>query len=366
METRASYLLVGFFVLALSFGLLGFILWLAKYQGDAAVEHYDVIFQGSVTGLKEGSPVRFSGVRIGEVAIIALDPERPGDVRVTIEVEREASPVRADTEASLELEGLTGGRYILLHAGSRDAEPAKSAEKGKNPVLAARSSTIDKVLEGAPEVLDNANLLLLRANEVLNEENRANLATVLRQMADITTNIAEHRGEIESLLKDANLTMKNLREASASLQEMAFTLEEDVELLTGKAARTLDTIDALGNEGRQVMGEVSTKANDTLSAFERLAKNADSNISNLSSEAKGLLNGIENTSKQLDRTMQEIEMLVAENREPLRDFTATGLYEFSLLLTEARGLVRELGQVTSELQRDPARFFFGDERFETE
>ncbi|MDX1401781.1 MAG: MlaD family protein, partial [Kiloniellales bacterium] len=338
------------------------------YQGDAAVDRYDIVYQGSVTGLKEGSPVRFSGVRIGEVVLISLDPDRPGDVRVTIEVDRETSPVREDTQASLELEGLTGGRYILLHAGSIDARPPQPPDEGGNPVLTARSSAFEKVLEGAPEVLDNANLLLLRANEVLNEENRKNLATVLRQLADITTEIAAHREEIRGLLKDANLTMSNLRDASESLQEMAYSLEGDIKLLTEKAAKTLDTIDALGGEGQRVLGEVSEKTGRTLSAFETLANNTDTAITDLSAEARRFLSGVDSTSRQLEETMQEIEALVAENREPLRDFTATGLYEFSLLLTEARGLVRELGQVTSEIQRDPARFFFGDRQqgYETE
>ena len=67
METRANYFLVGLFVVVLSLGLLGFVIWLAKFQLDTSVAHYDVVYQGSVTGLKQGSAVRFSGVKVGEV-----------------------------------------------------------------------------------------------------------------------------------------------------------------------------------------------------------------------------------------------------------------------------------------------------------
>ncbi len=52
--------------------------------------------------------------------------------------------------------------------------------------------------------------------------------------------------------------------------------------------------------------------------------------------------------------------MIAENREPIRDFTATGLSEFTGLLLEMQDLVMALNRVTTELQRDPARFFFGD------
>jgi phospholipid/cholesterol/gamma-HCH transport system substrate-binding protein len=52
--------------------------------------------------------------------------------------------------------------------------------------------------------------------------------------------------------------------------------------------------------------------------------------------------------------------MVSENREPIRDFTTTGLYDLSNLLIEARDLIRELSRATSEVQRNPARFFFGN------
>ena len=41
METRANYLMVGAFVLALAGGLVGFVLWLAKFQFDVQFAHYD-------------------------------------------------------------------------------------------------------------------------------------------------------------------------------------------------------------------------------------------------------------------------------------------------------------------------------------
>ena len=122
METRASYLLVGTFVLAFAAGLVVFVIWLAKFQFDTEFARYDVHFKGSVTGLSLASPVRYSGVRIGEVVEISLLPDRPDEVRVTIETDAK-TPVRADTVATLELEGLTGGLAVLLIGKSPDAPP---------------------------------------------------------------------------------------------------------------------------------------------------------------------------------------------------------------------------------------------------
>src|SRR3546814_2638570 len=104
METRANYIMVGCFVLLLAFGLLGFVLWLAQFQFEEEYARYDIVFESSVTGLNEGSPVRYRGVRVGEVLSVDLDPDRPTAIRVTLEVQ-ERTPVRADSVATLELEG---------------------------------------------------------------------------------------------------------------------------------------------------------------------------------------------------------------------------------------------------------------------
>ena len=64
----------------------------------------------------------------------------------------------------------------------------------------------------------------------------------------------------------------------------------------------------------------------------------------------------------LDRTAKEAETLLKENREPIADFTASGLYDFTLLMTELRGLVTNLSRVTMKLERDPGDFLFGGTR----
>jgi phospholipid/cholesterol/gamma-HCH transport system substrate-binding protein len=77
-------------------------------------------------------------------------------------------------------------------------------------------------------------------------------------------------------------------------------------------------------------------------------------------DARALIGDLRGTAQSLRKTSDEVHAMIAENREPLSDFTATGLTEFTGLLIEMRDLVVALNRVTTELQRDPARFFFGD------
>ena len=56
----------------------------------------------------------------------------------------------------------------------------------------------------------------------------------------------------------------------------------------------------------------------------------------------------------------QLEGIVEENRGPLRDFSSGGLYELSQFIAEARVLISSLTRLSGQIERDPARFFFGD------
>ena len=51
--------------------------------------------------------------------------------------------------------------------------------------------------------------------------------------------------------------------------------------------------------------------------------------------------------------------MLGELEEPVDDFAATGLYEFTQLIGETRLLVAALSRITKEFERDPAGFLIG-------
>ncbi|WP_299616258.1 MlaD family protein [Pelagibius sp.] len=336
METRANYIMVGSFVLLLAFGLLGFVLWLAKFQFEQEFARYDIVFESAVTGVKEGSAVRYQGVRVGEVIGVDLDPDRPTAIRVRIEVEKR-TPVRADSEATLELEGLTGGRYVLLSGGSPEADELEPPEGRRFAEIPPGTSSFEEVLEGAPEVLENVNLLLRRAQALLSDHNLKNIEELIANLTTVTGAFAKNSDNIDALIADAALTMENLREATGSLEVMAASLEGNVQRLTDRADSTLTT-------------------------FESMAGTIDREVTLTSGDARTLIASLQETAENLTGASAQLEALIAENREPIRDFANSGLYELTNLLTEARDLIVVLNRVTTEVQRDPARFIFGDQQ----
>ena len=336
METRANYLMVGSFVILFSLGLIVFVIWLSKFQQEQGVVRYDVFFQGSVTGLADGSAVRYNGVKVGEVVYIGLDRENPSRVRALIEVE-DITPVRVDTEASLALAGLTGGRYIQLSGGTLGSAPLEKKEGQKRAIIPSKPSPIEALMTSAPEVLTSANLLLAQANQLLGEDNRGKVTSILDKFDKLADSLSSRRERVGDIIENTALTMENLRDTTGALEIMAESLQADSQRLV-------------------------TGADAALGSIERMAGSIEGTISNANQRIVGLITDLRNTAAAFSGMAAEFQQLAAENRKPLREFTNNGLYELTTLLTEARGLLVGLNRVTTEVERDPARFLFGNQQ----
>ena len=105
METRANYVLIGVFTLAVIAGGFLFVMWFTGLGKSAQHKSYEVVFTGSVSGLSRGSLrhlQRFEGRRSAVDRFLPNDPTR---VAAMIDV-TENAPVKSDTKARLESQGL--------------------------------------------------------------------------------------------------------------------------------------------------------------------------------------------------------------------------------------------------------------------
>ena len=151
METRANYVIIGLFTLAVVFGVFGFVYWFQNIGGTAERATYSVVFDGSVSGLRTGATVLFNGIRVGEVTGLKLDPKRPKQVVAVISIDKSVA-VRKDTEVGLEFQGLTGIASVSLKGGS-PASPALVGSKENPPQLMAAAGAAQDVTQGARDTL---------------------------------------------------------------------------------------------------------------------------------------------------------------------------------------------------------------------
>src|ERR687894_501386 len=97
MENRSNQILVGGIVMALIVAVLAFIIWMSQVSAEER-NQYDIFFSQAVDGLAQGSAVSFSGVPVGQIESINLEPNNPQFVRVRIQV-RADTPVLQGTTA---------------------------------------------------------------------------------------------------------------------------------------------------------------------------------------------------------------------------------------------------------------------------
>jgi phospholipid/cholesterol/gamma-HCH transport system substrate-binding protein len=317
METRASHIAVGIFVLVLLLGMLGFVAWLARYSGEQSYAYYDILYDGDVTGLNVDGPVRYRGIIVGRVSELQIDPENIDRVRITVEV-AEGTPLREDSVATIEPQGITGVLYVLLAGGSNDAQPLEETTSKPYPVIPSQPGKLAQIFESFPETLSKATLLLEQVTLLFNEENQAAIGNTLQNLDSITEKLDQSSGDVQALLQSGRTAADELTAMADSVQSLA---------------------DKLSNSADAVSGDLSGAVNDL----------------------RGMTQSFTNVANQLD-------LLLGENRGPINDFATTGLFEATQMLTEIRLLVAQLQRVSAQFERDPARFLFGDRQqgFETQ
>lgn len=135
METRSNRFLVLVVTGVLLGTLLVFTLWLLDARDDDG-ESYLIRFTGSVAGLKEGSPVTFSGVPAGRVTSIRFDKADPSAVLVTVNLEP-GTPVVTGVKATIVRSAFAGTANISLVGARSNAPPIMAVNDGELPIIPA-------------------------------------------------------------------------------------------------------------------------------------------------------------------------------------------------------------------------------------
>ncbi|MGZ5947622.1 MAG: MlaD family protein, partial [Caulobacteraceae bacterium] len=179
MERNANYALVGFASLVLFVGLAAFVLWLAQVRFARDFDLYDIVWDGPVRGISQGGEVHFNGIKVGDVQRISLDHENPSLVVARIKVTSDV-PIKTDSYATLEAQGITGVNYVQITAGTRTRPLLKQATPhGQIPVIRSQKSALADLLEGGGTVLQRSVEALDRVNRLLSDQNLKTVSGML-------------------------------------------------------------------------------------------------------------------------------------------------------------------------------------------
>jgi phospholipid/cholesterol/gamma-HCH transport system substrate-binding protein len=216
METNANYVAVGAFVLTCMLGLVITLLWLSGLQYSQEFSYYQTYFTGPVTGLGKGTTVRYNGIDVGRVQDLKFDPNDPQVVIATLQVQPKLG-IRVDSVTSIESEGLTGGSYVEIIGGKKDAALLTPKEGERYPVIKSAPSALQKLAKGVPQLLEKLNTAADKINAILSEDNQRALAHTLANLDRTTSTLADRSGEIDSAIRDLSRASKALPGALADV-----------------------------------------------------------------------------------------------------------------------------------------------------
>jgi phospholipid/cholesterol/gamma-HCH transport system substrate-binding protein len=306
MEDKVNLPVVGAFVIVLTVAMIAGVLWLASgtYQRKA-YDTYETYMTESVSGLNLNAAVRYRGVEVGRVRRIMLAPGNVEQVRLTLDIER-GTPVKTDTVATLQTQGLTGIAFVELKGGHKDSPALMTSPEQEVPVIVSAPSLMERLETAAPVLMANMTRTVDNLNAVLDETNRTALRSTLADLAVLTQTLAKRSSAIDATLANTALTMEHAARFSAQLPQMVQRFDRSAEALERMAS--------------DVSG-ASASARDALDS------------------ARGALDSARST---LDGS-----------RADVAQFTGAALPETRELVLELRGLTATLHRVVDEVERNP-------------
>jgi len=379
METRANYVLIGIFTLAVIAGGFMFVLWFTGLGKTTQHKALDVVFTGSVSGLSRGSLTTFNGLRVGEVISVDFMPNDPTRVRAHVEID-ERTPVNSETSARLEFQGLTGVAQLALSGGSAGAAPLAPGPNGGPSVIYAERSDFQNLLENAQRISAKADDVLSKVAKLV-DDNRDAVTDTLHNADKFSQALADNSDGVKNFLASVSDLGQKIGPLSDKLQGLSTDLDNLVRAVDlDKVRDVVGNVDAFtaslaNNRGNveSVLADAASLAKrlnassekldgalDNLSKFSATLADNKANIDSLLTDAAALAKRLGGTSERLDAALDRINTLaksidpdkisdVVGNVDSFTSTLAKNKANIDGLLTDAASLAKRLNGTSEKL-----------------
>ncbi|MBA4252026.1 MAG: hypothetical protein C0442_09945 [Chlorobiaceae bacterium] len=250
MENKASSLRLGIFVF-IGFLLLMVAVFLIGSKEALFTKTFSVrTYFNNIEGLRQGAPVRLSGINVGSVSDIKISTEQAGKVEVVLRLESDVQKfIKPDSRASIETEGLVGNKVVLIKMGSSELPSVKDG---------------DIILSDEP--------IGFAAIIVETQGTLENIKVMTKNLSDIIEKVNTGEGSIGKLINDDELYLnankllvsadKNLNVITSQLDTLAnvinnlgVNVQSIVQNVDGVITE-LDTIISNVNQGKGLLGSL--------------------------------------------------------------------------------------------------------------
>lgn len=347
METRGNYVLIGAFTLLGIIAIVAVSVWFARIELDRQFAYYDIRFT-SVAGLSAASDVRFSGLPVGQVVDVALSPERDGTITVRVEVDAE-TPVRTDSIATIEAQGVTGVSYVSIGAGSPEAALVRP-DGGEVPEIEAGRSTLQSLAEDAPELVNETLRVVREIGALFGGENEGRLERILVNVEIATEEFAD---TLESFSDIAD-TIDTFAAQISRFNETLDTLTSELAVVLATADETLASVGLLADQSTAIVAS----GTDTLDAFQGALGEVERYVS------EDLSATTEDVQETLTTLQGELTTLRADASALMATLGTTGTTA-TARLDEFEGAIENLNALLANIDTASAMVDAAATRFDT-
>ena len=297
MENKSHAMAAGIFVLLVAALLAGLAVWLTRDNREYQL--YELSTKDGVSGLQPQATVRYKGVPVGKVVRIGFDPQTPGNVLIRIAV-GEDTPVTPTTYAQLGYQGVTGLAHIQL---DDDAKPSERLTPGPSglPRMPMKSSPLAQLADQGPVLLERADEISRRLNDMLGDDNQKRVSEALQNIATASGNINELALTLNKaavglpqITSDAHQTLQSLTKAGNAAAGVATDLQQTVRKVNGpdgtlqQVANSTQSLGVAADAlGRTTLPRVNRAAED----FSRASRNLSNMASRIGDNPQSVLYG---------------------------------------------------------------------------
>lgn len=286
MEKKiTTELKVGILIFFAIIGIISFIFTQTR-MGKFTGYEIGVLFD-YVSGLEVGSPVRVSGVRVGEVKKIEIIYEETPKVFVKLKI-NPIVKIGKHSRFTIKTLGIIGEKYIEIYP-SNEKEFIKKGEVvyGENPL------SVEKIANMGEDILTNLNKILADVREITGDKKFQNqLKEIILSSKTTLEKINNSFQKIDTLAEGLSRTNQNLNNF----------IEEN----SSKIKKVIEDTDLFLVSGKKEMEETMESIRNFLTIKDK-ADNLILSFTNTSEEIKRASSEFKNTSLQIKEFFEKLE-----------------------------------------------------------
>ena len=280
---------------------------------------YKVVFS-KVQGLKPGTPVTISGMEVGNVKSLRLDPQSKVELMIEV-LQRYQGNIRQDSQAAIAM-ALIGGKTIEITVGSPEKPLLPPGSTIPSLELKEITDLLKEIdvkgyLKKIDDVLDN----LKSITHKLDDPN-GSLFRTLGNLEFVTSQLKNGRGSVGAILQDPkmhgeiNAAIAQVRRSLSNAEEItrnAAQVSQDLPPLMGEVDRSVKEVPKLIEELKKALAQLPPILEDirkTTAHTPAIAENVKgitADVKKASPQIPELLTTTQETTEDTDKLIQGLQ-----------------------------------------------------------